>query len=108
MKRLTDKEALEVLKNIGPKSLNIATKFVEKTVIYPVIIYYKAGIPTPEIRTFVRAGEYCSESQAVMAAALEKEYPELQKDYRAALKAQKLPVSLKGRENPLKATLLGV
>lgn len=102
MSKITDKEAVDVLTKSVAKFNNVADVFVKTTVIYPVTIEYTKDSPETEIRTFIRAGEYCSQRQMEMAKELEKEYSELNKAYRDSLKARKIPVVAK--EYPLRAT----
>lgn len=102
MEKITDKEALEVLNSLKAGNSEVATVFVKETVVYPVVIYYNKDIPSKEIRTFVRAGEYCSERQAQMAAELKKEYADLNKAYADGLKKKGINPVVK--EYPLRAT----
>lgn len=104
--KISDSEAVKVARGLKTQRAQPATKFVERTVLYPVSIEYKPGVNTVEIRTFVRAGEFCSPRQWDLAMSLEKEYPNLNKDYRDYLKAAKLPVNLKGSDNPLNASVI--
>lgn len=99
---ITDKEALDILKSVKPLSENLANVFVKETVIYPVLVTNGKEAPSTEIRTFVRAGEYCSERQATIAAELKSKYADLNKEYQKSLAARGLPTVAK--EYPLRAT----
>ncbi len=103
---LSDAAAVKLFTTSGGRIPEIANKFVVRTVVYPVKISYKVNQFTDEIRTFVRAGEYCSEAQWAKALELEKQYPALQKSYRAMLKSHNMPVELSAPGNPLKATII--
>lgn len=103
---ISDSEAVELLSKTKIRRAQPARKFVRRTVVYPVVVYYRPEIPTTEIRTFVRQHEYCSESQWKKALEYEKQYPELQKTYRTALKAKGIPMEVKEPGNPLKATII--
>lgn len=104
--QVSDAEAVELLTQTKVRRAQPAKKFVTRTVVYPVVVYYRPNIPTREIRTFVRQHEFCSEGQWKQALEYEKQYPELQKVYRAALKAKGIPTSVKEPGNPLKATII--
>lgn len=101
---ITDKEAVSALETTNQIGAQVANHFVERTIVYPVQVEYQPGIPSTEVRTFVRMAEYCSEAQWAEALELEKQYPELQKAYTAMLKKKGVPVSMKAPGNPLKAT----
>jgi hypothetical protein len=105
---ITDEEALGILSKGIPTKSKLATKFVTRTIIYPVTVYYKPNVPTNELRTAVRMGEYCSPGQWERALELEKKYAKLNKQFVADLKARKLPVSMKEPGNPLKATVINL
>jgi hypothetical protein len=107
-KRVTDAEALEVMETAKKNKTNIADTFVPRTILYAVSTEYKPGVPTTEILTFVRQGEFCNAAQWEHALELEKEFSGLNRKYHDELKAQGLPVNIKGSNNPLKAVPLNV
>jgi hypothetical protein len=106
VKQISDKEAVSILNTTRGRRAQPANKFVTRTIVYPVTVFYKAETPTVEIRSFVRQNEYCSPAQWDKALELEKEYPELQKQYRAMLKAKGIALDVREPGNPLKATVI--
>lgn len=101
-KQISDAEALDIFKTGKSKRAKFATKYVTRTVVYPVEVYYKPNVPTREIRIFVKQGSHCSDAQWEKAQALEKKYPELQKEYRTYMKNTKgVAFEIKDRPNIL-------
>jgi hypothetical protein len=107
-KKVTDADALKVMETAKRNKTKIADTFVPRTILYAMNTEYKPGIPTTEILTFVRQGEFCNAAQWEKALELEKEFSGLNKKYHDELKAQGLPVNIKGSSNPLKAVPLNL
>lgn len=108
MNNITDAEALAVLtKQANDKASRIATKFVPRTIVYPIKIVRANGQEEVEIRTFVRASEYTTPRRWERALEIEKEYKKLNEAYTQALRdagvAEKY-ITPKEIANPLKFT----
>lgn len=101
----TDDGAVELLKNIPVNANRVARTFVPRTIVYPVMVEYKPGQFTQELRAYVTAENYVSENQWKVALELEKQYPKLNKEFRDGLKKQNIQVDFKEAGNPLKITL---
>ena len=84
----------------------VCNTFVPRTILHAVTVHYKQGVPTEEVRAFVRAKEYVSERKWKEAQVIEKQFTQLNKKYMAALKGEGKPTSYKEQANPLKATIL--
>lgn len=107
---ITDKEAVLALHSKAERSNRYATKFVDHTIVYPVIRKRPNGTEEVEIRAFVRAGEYTSPHRYEKALEVEKEFAQLNKDYTQALRDAKIPerrIKVKEVANPLKFTPMG-
>lgn len=85
MSEITDKEAVDVLHKQNNKNNRYATKFIDRTIVYPVVVT-RAGAEEIEIRTFTRAGEYISPRRYEKALEVEKQYKELNNDYTQSLR----------------------
>lgn len=105
---VSDEAALEVFTKQHKSTTKVGTKFVPRTIVYPVVMEYRPGIKTTEIRTFVRMYEYCSPSRWEKALKIEKKYAKLNKAYMEDLERRKKITSAKEPGNPLKATILDV
>lgn len=105
IEEISDDVAVGVVDKVT-RNVNIATKFVERTILYPVKVKTSGGGEEIEIRTFVRQAEYCSPARWEQALEVEKKYPKLNKKYSDALVKAGKPVSIKEPGNPLKITLL--
>jgi hypothetical protein len=108
---LTDEDAMEVVAEQAQSSAmrnQVATHFVERTILYPVALEYKPGVKTKEIRSFVRQYEYCSPAQWQEALELEKKYPKLNAAHRKALESEGKPVNVKEPGNPMNTTIINI
>lgn len=104
---ITDEQAVALLNSNVTTPLRVATKFVPRTILYPVKVEYKPGQFQDEIRAFVRQAEYVSPHKWEQALEVEKKYAKLNKDYAEGLKKAGLEVNMKEPANPLKATIIG-
>lgn len=110
MNNVTDADALAILnRQSNDKASRIATKFVPRTIVYPIKITRSNGQEEVEIRTFVRASEYTTPRRWEKALEIEKEYKKLNEAYTQALKDAGVPdkyIFPKEVANPLKFTPL--
>lgn len=109
-KTITDQEAVKALNSKVKNSNRYATKFVDRTIVYPVPVVKANGMEDVEIRTFVRAGEYTSPHRYEKALEIEKEFKQLNADYTKSLRDAGIPekrIKVKEVANPLKFTPMG-
>lgn len=97
--KLTDEDALEIVKQGIQSKFRFCDTFVPRTILYPVAIEYKPGVFTNEIRAFVRQGEYVHSRTWERALELEKEFAGLNKKHVEHLKTIKKPINIKPSTN---------
>lgn len=108
-REITDEEALAVATSVyTDSSSKRATRFVPRTILYPVELEYKPGVKTTEIRTFVRQREFVSEHRWEAALEVEKKYAKLNKEYHDSLVRKGIEVNVKEPKNLLRGTPLGI
>lgn len=85
---ITDEEALETFRAGRTQRAQVGTVFCTHTVVYPVWVERKKGVPEKEIRHFVTLGQFYSKRKMEKATDVEKRYAKLNKDYNEAVKAK--------------------
>lgn len=104
--KLTDADALEIVKSNAQSKFRFCDTFCTRTILYPVAVQYKPGEFTNEIRAFVRQGEWVNSRTWERALELEKEFSGLNKKLAEELKAAKKPINIKAPSD--NATPLGI
>lgn len=104
MAEITDEMAVAALKrDVGGRAQEADT-CATRTILHAKEVERKAGVKTIEILPYVIMGQYYPERKWIKAQDVEKRFAQLNKEYRASLKAKGLPTDMKPQANPLKTS----